>query len=135
MSILTDAFKAHYAAQDAAGAQPKMQIGIDWARGESYTVRTEFLPTGESYTVRTEFLPTASRVSLKRLGKRERILARLKEGPATTWELMQLGGAGFSSRIAELRRDGWNIPAPEMHEDYGVYRLEKSVDEKDRTAL
>jgi hypothetical protein len=51
------------------------------------------------------------------------MLERLRLGPATTFELMALGGAGFSSRLAELRRAGHNIPSPEMHEDFGVYRL------------
>jgi len=76
---------------------------------------------------RIEFLPTANKQETKRNGRRERMLARLQAGPATTFELMALGGAGFSSRLNELRRAGHNIPAPEMHEGYAIYHLEEPV--------
>jgi hypothetical protein len=50
------------------------------------------------------------------------MLERLKCGPATTWDLMQIGGAGFSSRLHELREAGRRIDC-ERHEDYAVYTL------------
>lgn len=58
----------------------------------------------------------------KRESRKARMLARLECGPATTLDLMQIGGAGFSSRLAELRRDGHPITC-ENHLDYAVYRL------------
>ena len=52
---------------------------------------------------RLEWTPLASREENHRSGQRAAILARLRFGPATTWEMNQLGGSGFSSRISELR--------------------------------
>jgi hypothetical protein len=59
----------------------------------------------------------------KRAGRAAQMLERLRRGPATTWELMQLGGAGFSSRLRELRNAGHRIVA-EGGPDEWVYRLE-----------
>lgn len=83
-------------------------------------------------TKRTKPDVLALRQSKRRTSKCERMLLRLREGPATTWELMGLGGAGFSSRLAELRRgkhDGvrYRISCEER-EDHGVYTLENSDD-------
>lgn len=36
--------------------------------------------------------------------QRERILARLRKGSVTSWELAQMGILGYNSRIMELRR-------------------------------
>jgi hypothetical protein len=80
-----------------------------------------------AFQKRIEWTPTASKQETKRNGRRERMLARLQAGPATTWELMQIGGAGFSSRLNELRRAGHNIPAPEMREDFAIYHIEEPV--------
>lgn len=41
--------------------------------------------------------------------KRERILARLRKGSVTSWELSQMGILGYNSRIMELRRAGHEI--------------------------
>ena len=41
--------------------------------------------------------------------QRERILARLRKGSVTSWELAQMGILGYNSRIMELRRAGHNI--------------------------
>jgi len=71
---------------------------------------------------RLEFGPTAAKVENKRSGKRAAILARLESGPARTWDLMLLGGAGFSSRIRELRVEGHRIEC-EQDEDGATYRL------------
>jgi hypothetical protein len=93
MSILTDAVDAYYKHQGAPGQQRRIEFG-----------------------------QTANRVSLKRAGKRELILERLRIGPLNTLQLMLLGGSGFSSRLAELRRDGHRIDCEE-HEDGAVYTL------------
>lgn len=38
-----------------------------------------------------------------------RILHRLQEGPATSWELQALGVCSHTSRISELRKQGCRI--------------------------
>lgn len=73
---------------------------------------------------RLEFTPTASKVENKRQGQRERLLARLESGPARTWDLMLIGGPGFSSRIRELRVAGHDIFCDQDGEG-AVYRLVK----------
>ncbi|NNM31961.1 MAG: hypothetical protein HKO53_02795 [Gemmatimonadetes bacterium] len=66
----------------------------------------------------------------KRTTRGERILARLREGPATTGDLMAIGGSGWRSRLQELR-DGKvdrveHEVRTESHGDYAVYTLEVS---------
>lgn len=41
--------------------------------------------------------------------QRERILARLRKGSATSWELSQMGILNYNTRIMELRRAGHEI--------------------------
>jgi len=41
--------------------------------------------------------------------QRERVLARLRKGSVTSWELAQMGILGYNSRIMELRRAGYEI--------------------------
>jgi len=41
--------------------------------------------------------------------QRERILARLRKGSVTSWELSQIGILGYNTRIMELRRAGHDI--------------------------
>ncbi|EFH22540.1 helix-turn-helix domain-containing protein [Neisseria polysaccharea] len=41
--------------------------------------------------------------------QRQRILARLKKGSVTSWELTQMGILGYNTRILELRQEGHNI--------------------------
>lgn len=41
--------------------------------------------------------------------QKERILARLRKGSVTSWELTQMGILGYNSRIMELRRAGHEI--------------------------
>jgi hypothetical protein len=63
----------------------------------------------------------------KRESRAARMLARLKCGPATTKELNDLGGAGFSSRLRELRNAGHRITCEQhVHEgsEWAIYRLE-----------
>ena len=38
-----------------------------------------------------------------------RVLARLKAGPATNWQLVEVGGIRAVGRVHELREDGWQI--------------------------
>ena len=40
---------------------------------------------------------------------RERILARLRKGSVTSWELAQMGILSYNTRIMELRRAGHDI--------------------------
>ena len=79
---------------------------------------------------RLDFTPSASELQHEAQDREtacRRILERLESGPATTWEMMQLGGSGFSSRInelrVELRKRGRNIPPPEKHGRVYWYRL------------
>lgn len=75
---------------------------------------------------RIEFTPTASRIQTKRMGRREAMLARLRQGPARTHELLALGGSGFSSRLHELREqlrgEGLTVLC-DPDEDGAWYRL------------
>ncbi|MEZ7770381.1 DNA-binding protein [Neisseria sp. 27098_8_112] len=41
--------------------------------------------------------------------QKERVLARLRKGSVTSWELAQMGILGYNSRIMELRRAGHEI--------------------------
>ncbi len=73
-------------------------------------------------TPRLEWTPTASAQENYRQGQRAAILARLKMGPTPTFELMMIGGSGFSSRLAELRREGHRIVAKRI-EHHAMYVL------------
>jgi hypothetical protein len=84
----------------------EVQFGVDLASG----------------SVRQEWLPTQAAQSAKRASKAQKMLDRLKCGSSNTWELMQIGGAGFSSRLHELREAGHRIDC-EQNEDYAVYTL------------
>lgn len=84
---------------------------LEWAHRQSTPQR------------RIEFTPTASAVEGKRLGRRVAMLARLEYGPATTLDLMRIGGAGFSSRIHELREAGHRIVCTQYPHG-AVYRLD-----------
>jgi hypothetical protein len=66
----------------------------------------------------------------KRESRAARMLARLKCGPATTLEMMTLGGAGFSSRLRELRNAGHRITCEQhVHEgsEWAIYRIEEGA--------
>ena len=41
--------------------------------------------------------------------QRERVLARLRKGSVTSWELSQMGILSYNTRIMELRRAGHEI--------------------------
>ena len=65
----------------------------------------------------------------KRHSKASKMLELLKRGPVQTWDLMRVGGAGFSSRLREIRTgqvDGVkHTVSVEQHEDFAIYRLEE----------
>lgn len=44
----------------------------------------------------------------------DRVLARLRQGPATSWQLQQLGVCSHTSRISELRKLGHVIEKTEQ---------------------
>jgi len=62
----------------------------------------------------------------KRESKALKILARLRQGPAGTMELAQIGGVRFGARLLELRRQGHKITTEE-HAEYAIYRLEEGA--------
>jgi hypothetical protein len=59
----------------------------------------------------------------RRTAKAEAVLARLREGPANTLELLRVGGVRFGARVHELRAEGHRITT-EPQGDHAVYRLE-----------
>jgi hypothetical protein len=63
----------------------------------------------------------------KRESKGQRILARLKEGSATTMELARVGGIRFGARILELRQAGHRITREDHRhagDEWSTYTLE-----------
>lgn len=75
---------------------------------------------------RLDFTPAASELAHAVRGretKAERILARLRQGPANSLELLRVGGIRYGARLHELRRQGHRIETEE-HAEWAVYRLE-----------
>jgi len=73
--------------------------------------------------------PMELKESKRRGGKAQAALELLKRGPATTFDLMRVGGVRFGARLLELRdgtHDGTmhNITT-ENRGDHAVYRLRK----------
>ena len=52
-----------------------------------------------------------------------RVLERLKEGPATTHDLLQLGMSRYGARLGELRRLGYKIKTKILREGSALYVL------------
>lgn len=76
---------------------------------------------------RLDFTPAASEQAHALRGretKAQKILARLKEGPANSLELLRVGGIRYSARIHELRQQGHRIETEE-HAEWAVYTLEE----------
>ena len=48
-------------------------------------------------------------IKSKTPSQRERVLAQLRKGSATSWELSQMGILSYNTRIMELRRAGHEI--------------------------
>lgn len=48
-------------------------------------------------------------IKSKTPSQRERVLARLRKGSVTLWELAQMGILSYNTRIMELRRAGHEI--------------------------
>ena len=77
---------------------------------------------------RLDFTPAASELAQalrSRETRAQKMLARLRLGPCNTFDLMMLGGAGFSSRLKELRRAGHEITLEGGPERF-VYTLKKA---------
>ena len=80
-----------------------------------------------SRQARLDFTPAASDLAHAVRGretKAQKILARLKEGPANSLELLRVGGIRYSARVFELRKQGHRIETEE-HAEWAVYRLEE----------
>lgn len=81
---------------------------------------------------RLDFTPAASERahSLRhRESKAERVLARLKEGPATSLNLLAVGGLRYGARIHELREAGNRIDREDFShagQEWSVYTLKKA---------
>lgn len=58
----------------------------------------------------------------RRQSKADAVLERLRRGPASTLELVRVGGVRFGARVLELRRAGHRIET-EHALDHAVYRL------------
>ena len=63
----------------------------------------------ETHQRRLEFAPTASVEENHRQSQRRAVLAALRLGPQTALTLFPIAGPGFSSRLAELRKEGHPI--------------------------
>ena len=75
---------------------------------------------------RLDFTPAARELGAALRGretKAQRILDRLKQGPANSLELLRVGGIRYSARIHELRKQGHRIETEE-HAEWAVYTLE-----------
>lgn len=74
---------------------------------------------------RLDFTPAASELAQALRGretKAQRILARLRQGPATTWELARITGR-FSARLEEMKKRGLRYE----RQDFKVSGNEHSV--------
>ena len=83
---------------------------------------------------RTEWTPTAAKQSARRSNKAVQILDRLRQGPATTWELAQITVA-FSQRMGDLKKLGHRIEREDFVEagaEWSVYRLEGVAEHSQR---
>jgi hypothetical protein len=69
-------------------------------------------------------LPTERlREDKRRLSNKQRVLARLQEGPATTRQLMEVGGTRAPGRVHELRGEGWIVEVEDRGNGLHIYRL------------
>lgn len=79
---------------------------------------------------RLDFTPAASELAHAVRGretKAQRILARLKEGPATSLNLLAVGGLRYGARIHELRLAGHRITREDhvqAGQEWSTYTLE-----------
>jgi hypothetical protein len=117
-----DARTGQLLAEDSVGLVGA-QKAIDWDSPVSPLdqIRDKGLLSG----FYVDFTPAArelGRAIQKRESKAEKILARLRLGPANSAELAQVGGLRYSARIFELRAAGHNI-VTEEHAEFAVYSL------------
>jgi hypothetical protein len=81
-----------------------------------------------------DFTPAARELGAavaKRETGSQRILARLRQGPATTWELAKVGGLRFSARLHELEAQGLRYEREDRNEqgsEYSVYTMTQDVE-------
>ena len=74
---------------------------------------------------RLDFTPAASDLAHALRGREtraQRIVARLRLGPASTWELVKVGGSRFGARLNELKAAGMTWDR-EDHADHSVYTM------------
>jgi len=68
--------------------------------------------------------PSPIQRELRRRGKNEqRVLDRLRQGPATTLELVAVGGIRATGRVSDLRKAGFTINAEHVKDGLWRYRL------------
>jgi hypothetical protein len=60
-------------------------------------------------------------------GARLRVLDRLKLGPATTLELIEVGGTRAPARVHELRSLGFDVECETINGERGAYRYALKV--------
>jgi len=84
-------------------------------------------------TRRLEFGPTAAMQAQHRATKLARILARLRQGPATTFDLCRITPA-YSQRMGDLKRLGWKILRQDHVGPDGEYSLYVLVGEPPEAA-
>lgn len=80
-----------------------------------------------SLQARLDFTPAASELAHAirgRESKAQRILARLRQGPANSLEMLHVGGIRYSARIHELRAQGHRI-VTEEHAEWATYTLQE----------
>ena len=46
---------------------------------------------------------------MSRQSQADRVLARLKQGPASSWQLQQLGICSHTARVSDLRKRGYKV--------------------------
>jgi len=64
---------------------------------------------------------------VRHVGHLERLLVRLKQGPATALDLIQVAGVNYRARVTEARQAGWRIDC-ERTPTGNVYHLRGRVE-------
>lgn len=117
------AFRSAGAPLPGSGRRTGAQKGIDWDSPVSPLdqIRDKGLLSG----FYGDFNPAARELGMavrRRESKAQRILARLRQGPATTWELARITGR-FSARLEEMKKRGLRYE----RQDFKVSGNEHSV--------
>lgn len=61
----------------------------------------------------------------RRENNKTRVLERLRLGPATTMQLVEIGGIRATGRISDLRREGYVIECDDRGKGLCVYSLKR----------